>query len=233
MKISIHQPEFLPWLGFFDKLFRSDVIVLLDDVQFQRRGFQNRNYIKTNNRKMYLTVPFFHNFPQKINEVMINNSLAWKRKQYKAIITSYSPAQYYQSYDPFLKEVYNTEWTKLADLNIFFIEKIMSYLKLERELILSSELNVCSNGTKRLIDICKILDAKEYLSGSGGLNYMDVDLFKKNGISVHLRRYEHPTYDQLYPKLGFLKNMSTLDLLFNHGDQSLEVIIHGGKVTKL
>jgi hypothetical protein len=226
MIVSIHQPQYLPWLGYFDKIERSDVFVFLDNVQFKKNEWQNRNKIKTSDGWQWLSVPVIHSFTQKISEVEINNTVQWGRKHLMALVTHYSKAPFYKNYIDFFEQTYTREWTYLVDINIHMIEYLVEALRLsDKKFVLSSDLESREGSTERLIDICKQLGGDVYLSGKDGAKYMDLDIFKEEGIQVIFQDYKHPRYEQLYG--DFEPFLSIIDLLFNCGPDSLSILKKG------
>ena len=131
MIVAIHQPQFFPWLGYFDKMRRADVFCHLDNVQYKKNEWQNRNRIKTASGMQWLTVPVKYHFPQKINEVKINNAVNWKHKHLQSLITNYRRAPFFDEYVDFFNEMYSNNWESLAELNMAFIEQFRSLLGLE------------------------------------------------------------------------------------------------------
>lgn len=192
-----------------------DVFVLLDDVQFKKNEWQNRNRIKTATGWQWITVPVIHNFGQKIIDVKINNRVNWRRKHMNALIANYSKAPYFKKYRDFFEETYQKEWEYLCDINIHFILFIAKELEIEVPIIRSSTLGVTSTRTQRLIDICKKVGADTYLSGIGGYYYLDFSLFEQKGIKLIFQDFKHPVYPQLYGE--FIPNLSVVDALFNCG----------------
>ena len=226
MIVSIHQPQYLPWLGYFDKIERSDVFVFLDNVQFKKNEWQNRNKIKTSDGWQWLSVPVLHSFTQKISEVEINNTVQWGRKHLNALVTNYSKTPFYKNYIDFFEQTYTREWTYLVDINIHVIKYIVEALGLsDKKLVLASGLESREGSSERLIDICKQLGGDVYLSGKDGAKYMDLDIFKEEGIQVIFQDYKHPRYDQLYG--DFEPFLSVIDLLFNCGPDSLSILKKG------
>jgi len=224
--ISIHQPQYLPWLGYFDKIDRSDTFVFLDNVQFKKNEWQNRNKIKTAEDWQWLTVPVLHNFGQMIHEVKINNTVQWKRKHLGALLTNYSKAPFLSDYIDFFKSTFGEEWESLADFNIHLIMFITEALGLSgKQFVKASEFELREGNTNRLIDICKKMKSDVYLSGKDGANYLDLTKFEEEKIDVIFQEYKHPIYSQLYGE--FEPFLSVLDLLFNCGPESLS-ILRGG-----
>lgn len=223
MIIAVHQPQYLPWLGYFDKMRKADVFCYLDNVQYKKNEWQNRNRIKTVRDPQWLTVPVRYRFPQKINEVEINNSVNWRRKHLHAMVTNYSKAAYFSEYIEFFEEVYSMEWRTLSELNVFLIDRIREMLNLqEKQTVLASKLDLSSEPTGRLVDICKVLGGDTYLSGPDGVKYMNMEKFEQQGIKVVVQEFRHPEYPQLYG--DFVSHLSIVDLLFNCGPESLQRI---------
>jgi hypothetical protein len=226
MIVSIHQPQYLPWLGYFDKIERSDVFVFLDNVQFKKNEWQNRNKIKTDQQWQWLTVPVIHKFGQKINEVEINNTVRWGKKHLTALITHYSKAAFFKEHIAFLEQTYAQEWKSLADLNMHLIKYLAKALGISNtEFVLSSEYESREEPNERLVDLCKQLEGDVYLSGKDGAKYLNLDAFEQEGIQVIFQDYNHPQYPQLYG--DFVLYMSVIDLLFNCGPESLSILKKG------
>jgi hypothetical protein len=225
MKVSIHQPEHLPWLGFFDKMNQVDVFVLLDTTQYARRDFQNRNRIKTEQGPVWLTVPVVNKgkSEQTIMETEIFNDNKWQNRCWQLLHSSYKNTPYWAQHEMFFKDLYHKQWSKLVDLNITIIRYLAAQLGIKTTIITSSELGVNIKGsTKVLATICKELNATSYLSGIMGKDYLDEMQFEEHGIKVNYQEFHHPTYPQLWGE--FVSNLSLIDLLFNCGDASLEII---------
>ncbi|MCM8796425.1 MAG: WbqC family protein [Candidatus Omnitrophica bacterium] len=224
MIVSVHQPQYLPWLGYFHKICQSDIFVFLDNVQYKHREYQNRNRIRTSNGWMWLTVPIIkgHAYPN-ISEVYIDNSQGWSRKHWRAITLNYAQASFFNTYKSFFNDLYGMQWERLIDLNIYIIKKINEFLGITKKIYFESELNIKTINTQRIIDICKTLKADTYLSGSGGKNYLNEELFRSNNIKLVYQDFRHPEYAQRYQ--GFVPFMSAIDLLFNHGPDSLRILL--------
>jgi WbqC-like protein family. len=222
MLITIHQPQYLPWLGYIDKIDKADVLVILDNVQFKKNEWQNRNRIKTAQGCQWITVPVLYRFPEKINEVRINNRENWGRKHLQALITNYSKSIYFDNYKDFFEDIFNRSWERLVDINVAIIKFLISALDLKTKLVMASDLKLREEPTERLIDICKTLNGNKYLAGKDGNIYMNLELFEKEGIEVIFQDFKHPVYNQLFG--NFEPYMSAVDLLFNCGDNSLEIL---------
>ena len=223
MIVAVHQPQYLPWLGYFDKISRADVFVLLDNVQFKKNEWQNRNKIKTAQRWQWLTVPVRYKYPQTINEVTINNSVRWQHKHRQAILSNYSKAANYHYLDEFFKETFSCSWQLISQLNVTSVRILARVLGIDTPIFVASELaNFPKDPDERLIAITRHFDADTYLAGEGGSQYMDLEKYGRKGIQVIFQDYKHPVYDQLFG--NFEPNMSVIDLILNHGEKSLSIL---------
>lgn len=223
MIVSVHQPQYLPWLGYFDKIIKSDIFVILDDVQYKKNEWQNRNRIKTATGWQWLTVPVTYKFPEKINQVKINSQTSWRKDHLRSLEVNYRPAKFFNQYYSFFQETLKQEWEYLSELNIFFIEKILFFLGIKKKILKSSELAMSGEKTDRLVNICKILGGETYLSGIGAKDYLEIDKFEKEKIKVVFQEFVSPVYPQLYN--NFVSNLSVVDLLFNCGEESLDILL--------
>ena len=226
MLVTIHQPEFLPWLGFFDKVRQADVCVLLDHVQFRKNYFQNRNRIRTavDQGWSWLSVPVLTSgrFGQAINEVPINNSTGWRRQHLASLWQNYHTAPFFQRLYDSLEDVYEGEFDLLVELNTRLIFLLASELGVATRFVRSSELQVRGAQSELLLSICRELRASEYLAGISGREYLARELFDEAGIQVRFQEFHHPVYPQVYEP--FVPCMSAIDLLFNHGEGSMAVL---------
>ena len=225
MKISIHQPQYLPWLGYFDKMDRSDVFVLLDDVQYKKNEWQNRNKIRNAESWQWLTVPVKYSFGQLLNEIKVDNAKDWRSSHMKSLELNYSRAPFYREHSAFFQEAFSREWDFLADININLINYLKEALGIKARIVISSELKVSSTATRRLVDICKLLGGDTYLSGAGGSDYLEEKMFGDSGIKLEFQEYKHPVYEQV--RGPFEPFMSTVDLLFLKGPESLGIMRSG------
>jgi hypothetical protein len=226
MIVAIHQPQFMPWLGYFDKMDRADCFVLLDNVQYKKNEWQNRNRIKTAQGIQWLTVPVSFAFPARIMEVGVNQKDNWRRKHWQALLTNYSKAPYWDRACEFLETFYARDWDMLSAVNQASIEWLRGVLGIDTELLLSSEMELSEEPTERLLDVCRTVGADTYLAGADGRGYMDLEHFSQAGIDLIFQDYEHPIYPQLFA--DFESHLSALDLVVNCGPESLE-ILRGGR----
>lgn len=224
MKIAILQPSYLPWIGYFDQMVRVDQFVLFDDVQFTRRDWRNRNKIRTKDGWAWVTVPVQQKdkFGQLLRETRIDNNVNWRRKHLEAIRHNYAQSPYFDLYFPYFESIYNKEWNFLVDLCIETILHFKDVLNIPTPVIKSSEMNISEKKWEKILAICKQLNATRYLTGDLAKNYLSAQEFLKNDIALEYHEYEHPEYTQRYPE--FVPYLSIVDLLFNHGDKSLQII---------
>ncbi|MFZ5652548.1 MAG: WbqC family protein [Bacillota bacterium] len=224
MIIGILQPGYLPWLGFFEQLYRSDIFVIYDDVQYDKNGWRNRNRIKTPNGIQWLTVPVLLKGDSKslIRDVKINNQESWRKKHCQSIKTNYSKSKFYNHYFYLFEKVYSKEWNFLIDLDMELIYVLCDLLGLKRKIVYSSDLGVQGDKNERLIKICKKFGASIFYEGHAGKDYIDKKVFIESGIEVKFQDYRHPEYNQLYG--DFVPYLSVIDLLFNEGDSSLKIL---------
>src|SRR3989475_3979057 len=192
MRIAIHQPQYLPWLGYLDKLDRTDIFVLLDNVQFKKNEWQNRNRIRTAQGWQYLTVPVLHEFPQRLDQVRISNQADWRRKHQTALETHYRKAQHYDRYAPAFRALYSRGWERLAPLNIEVIRVLTEAFGITTRLVEASRFTARDDQTGRLGDLCKMLGADRYLAGKGGRAYMNLAEFEEAGTKREFMGFAIP-----------------------------------------
>ena len=219
MIIAIHQPNYIPYLGFFDKMKQSDIFVIYDDAQFSKENFQHRNKIRIYHGWKYLTVPI-EKKRIPIKDVKINNEsmvkgITWQETHFRGIEANYRATPYYALYEDRLETIYANKYDKLIDLNMNIINFLKGAFGIKTKITLASELDFVSGSTERLVDITEALGGDVYLSGPAGRDYLDVSFFGNRGISLKFQEFEHPVYKQRYE--GFIPNMSAIDALFNVG----------------
>ncbi len=218
--ISIHQPQYIPWLPYFLKAEESNIFIILDSVDFQKNGLQNRNQINTVNGPLWLTVPVKQKSKQKIIDVQINNNLNWKKKHWSTLLQNYRKANAFSHYMDEMEKIFSQEWNYLNELNISIMEKMFNWLGIDIPTLRSSEMNAEGNGSELILNLCLETGATKYISGIGGHNYLDEVAFKEAGIEIIYRAPELlGSYLQQFPKLDFVNNLSALDIIFNCGDK--------------
>ncbi len=213
--IAIHQPNYLPWLGYFYKIFQSDIFVFLDDAQYSNEGMHNYTYIKSAAGVFRLKYPVQQSLGDKINQVRPKNELGWKERHLKLIESNYHNAR-------FFKDIFNDyswlimkEYSDIVTLNTAFIEFFATRLGIKAEFILSSVFNINLIKTEKIIEICKVLEGDIYYSGTGAKVYQKEEDFKSSGIELRYSVFK----PFKYPQLGqnFLSNVSSLDFFMNCG----------------
>jgi len=226
--LTAHQPTYMPWCGLFDKIAQADEMVLFDIVSAEDSGFENRNKILTNAGPLMLTVPIRHSREVPLSEVRIVGDSTWRRKHWRSIEAAYHKAPFWDRYGPELKPFYMaTHWQRLVDLDELLLRWCMNALGLKRPIRRASTLGPLAGSKSELVlSMCKAIGGvTEYIFGSQGRNYADVEAFRAAGIGVRFQDYQHPTYPQTQP--GFVPRMSVIDLLMNVGPGSLGVLTTG------
>jgi hypothetical protein len=223
--IANHQPQYLPYLGFFHKIRQCDRLIVLDDVQFLERGHQHRNTIKMQTGTQWLTVPVLQRRGQLIHEVTIDPAQKWRKKHWAALQSNYGPAPFFKELAPALHAILvEGTQTHLLALDLDLLRWAMSLLGIDVPMQLSSELGVGAVAGERHIEICKAVGADTYVSGVGGRQYMDLAMFEAAGIAVRFQDYAAREYPQLFPKHGFIPNLAVVDALFNVGPAARDLI---------
>lgn len=220
--VACHQPNFLPWLGFFHKILQCDIFVLLDNAQFVKGGFVNRCRIKEIDHLAWLTIPVKTkgHFEQPIRDVEINNLVPWRKIVLRTLETYYRKARFFNTYFPMLSAVFNQSWDKLFDLNLHLLRLILKTFGISTELRLASTLNTQGQKSSLIISIAKAIGADGYYSGMGARQYQRGMEFSNAGILLMYSSFE-PFH---YPQLGksFIPNLSIIDFLFNCGGGQVE-----------
>ncbi|MBI3553508.1 MAG: WbqC family protein [Elusimicrobia bacterium] len=227
MILTAHQPTYLPWLGLFHKIALSDKYVLFDQVQYVPKDWISRNDIKTPNGPLTLTVPVLTtgHRDKTIAQIEIHNELPWARKHWKSIQANYRQAPYFKQYADFFEQTYSRPWTLLADLDLCMLEWFLKALGIKTEVVRAGAYEFKGAKSELVIDMCVQLKAKVYIFGTLGKDYADVEAFKRAGVVPIFQDYRHPVYRQLHG--GFRPYMSVIDLLFNEGPRSLEILMSG------
>lgn len=216
--LSVHQPQYIPWLGYLEKIANSDIFIYLDSCQYKHREFQNRNRILTNNGELWLAVPVLvkGRRDQLIKDVMINRESDWQKSHWRSIEMTYKKAPHFEEHREFFQKLYlEDKWTSLMDLNIYITDYLLDHFAIKTNIAIESEIGSKGLSNERIIELCKNTSSDIYLSGAGAKVYMDERLFEKNGITVEYQDFHHPVYDQFNNKSEFLPYMSSLDYIFN------------------
>lgn len=219
MIVAIHQPNYLPYLGVFDKMKKSDIFVIHDDCQFSERSWTHRNKIRIYNGCKWLTVPIEKD-EISIKDIKINNKLQknkphWSKIHFREIHANYAKTEYFGIYEKEIKKIYETRYEKLIDLNMTLIKFLMKAFDIDKKIVFSSDLGLELKHTKKLVDIVELLGGDVYFSGNQAHDYLDTNLSLFGNIKVEFQNYKHPVYKQRYE--GFVPYMSAIDALFNMG----------------
>ncbi len=231
MIVAAHQPAYLPWLGYFDKIARCDVFVVMDDLQYEAQNFQNRNRVKVNNGAAWLTLPLQRGpRDERICDKRISNDASpkehWQRRSWQTLLTHYRRAPHFDRYAEALEHVYTRPWESLVELDLHLLKLMLGWLGISRPVVRASSLELAGQKTDRILDLCRRVGADTYLSGSGGSRgYLDVDQLTGAGVQVAWQRFEHPSYPQRYPDLGFISHLSAIDLILNCGPASGKILL--------
>jgi len=218
-RVVILQPSYLPWIGYFKQMERADQFVFLDDVQYTRRDWRNRNKIRTNEGWTWLTVPVQKKnlYTQLLKDTRIDNSTNWSKKHRATIGFNYSNAPYFDS-------VYQKRWEFLLDLCYETTGYLKEVLNITTQTFKSSTISTEGVKADRILNLCQKIGATHYLTGGLAHDYLSGVNFSQNGVELEYQEYDHPRYSQQYS--GFIPNMSLVDLLFNAGDKSLDVLMN-------
>ncbi|WP_164668013.1 WbqC family protein [Virgibacillus doumboii] len=211
-KIAIHQSQYLPWAPYFRKVAQSDLFVIMDAVQFQKNGVQNRNKIRNKHEDFWLTIPVSGSINDLILEKSISNPL-WKKKHWKSIRTAYQKAPYWYQYANKLEALYSQDYKSLFEVNDNVFKFIIKELEIDTDIVYLSDLNTQMSKSNLVLEICQKLDANVYLSGHGGKSYLNESDFSKRGIYIEYLTSEIPKYPQLYE--GFSPGLSIIDMMMN------------------
>lgn len=225
MIVSAHQPAYLPWLGLFDKIARSDAFCILDTAQFSSGDFINRNRIKSPRGAIWLTVPVHAQNRVPICGVRIRDD-GWRRKHVAALAHCYLKAPFYDRYAPEIADVLERPHSSLNELTARLLRVLLRQLGIGTLLVFASDHDFAGKKSDYLLDMCRGLGATSYISGARGRNYLDAEAFSAAGIGVEFQNYRHPVYPQRFG--AFVPNLSVLDLLFNVGPRSLDVLLGAG-----
>ncbi|MBT4731924.1 WbqC family protein [Candidatus Woesearchaeota archaeon] len=221
MIISIHQPAYIPWLGYFDKIIRSDVFIYLDTVQLEKKGFMYKNKIKTPQGEYLLVVPLKTKgyMDKMLKEVEIDNFKKWQKLHLKNIFFNYKKSFFFDELYPKIENLYQQDFKLFSDLAYEHLLFWLQELDINTKIVKSSDLNINSKKSNLNLDICKYFDADEYISGALGREYLDEGSFKEEGVNIKYQDYQHPVYQQLYG--DFLPKMGIIDFWMNSHDVSI------------
>ena len=227
MIVSIAQPAYLPWLGYFERIAMSDAHVVLDHVQFERGSFTNRNKVLSKAGPVLLTVPVATGRQGRdtaICDLEVVNDADWGRKHFETIRRNYARARHLAAHEPFLQgALCERQYRRLVDVLSCTTAYLLRELGVTTPLHMSSAMELSARKSDLMLEICQALGASTYLSGPFGRDYLDVAAFERANIRVEFHEYRHPTYSQAHP--GFVSHLSAIDLLLNHGPYSRAILM--------
>jgi hypothetical protein len=225
--LTAHQPVYLPWLGLFHKIALADTFVSFNRVQYLPKDWNNRNRIKTRAGPTWLTVPVLKKGHREkpLDEIEINNALPWRRKHWTALALNYGKAPHFDDYAGFFEDVYARDWRTLAELDEYMLGWFLDTLGIEVRFLRASDFDFHGAKSGLVLDMCQQLEADTFVFGALGRDYADTQAFAEAGIEVIFQGYRHPEYPQLHGP--FESYLSVVDLLFNCGPTSREVILSG------
>jgi hypothetical protein len=224
MIVAAHQPSFLPGLAYLDKMAKADLFVVMDDLAFEPNRFLNRQRIKVSDGDGWLTVPVVPQPDGRICAARSDTTGSWRRRTWMAIETAYGSAPYFDVYADELREVFSQRWDRLLDLDLQLLELARGALRIHVPIMRASSLGLSGSNTARIIELCKRVGAHGYLSGTGASGSLDVEQLGRAGITMIWQHFEHPTYAQRFPELGFLPHLGFVDLLLNCGPDGRDVV---------
>lgn len=225
MIVSIHQPAYLPWLGYFHRIAGSDLHIVLDHVQFEKGSFTNRNRVRTPGGSCWLTVPV--KTRGRFGDLRIRDIETagdrWRARHWLTLRASYARAPCFAEHAPFFEEALARPWPRLRELAREVTGYLLAAFGIRTPLIYSSDLGVGGRKDALVLELCKAAGARVYLSGPFGRDYLHEPAFRDAGIEVRYHDFRHPVYRQAFP--GFEPGMAAIDLLFNHGPRGREILI--------
>lgn len=225
MKIAISQPTYLPWQGYFALIEYVDEFIFLENIQFNKRSWQQRNKILNNRKEVLLTIPVKTKgrFDQKIYDVELDNFEKHKIKQIVSIQNAYSNCKYFNKYFPKLESIFYKKHIKLSDLNKELIFCICQFLDINTVISSDKSFNLSSKKAKYLRDICLLKKCSSYISTVGSKSYFsDIKFFPNTNIKIEYFEFKNNAYSQI--SKNFVSNLSIIDLLFNVGPNSLKYL---------
>ena len=221
---SIHQPDFFPYFGFFNKINKSNIYVVMDKVQLSKSGWTHRDKIKTTKEINWITIPI-KNIKKKqlIKDCLIDNDINWKKKHLDIIGQNYKGSKFVNEGIDLIRDLYKLNTNYLFEFNFNIINKLFEILKINVETQLLSELAVSGDKSQLLINILKKVGSNKYMSGEGAKNFIDLKLFRNNNIEIIFNNFKHPVYEQING--DFVKDLSLLDIILNCGITETESLI--------
>jgi hypothetical protein len=226
MKVVVgHQPQYMPYIGILNKISKANIFIVVNHVQFERKSFQNRTYIKVNDQPILLSVPIYKkgNYDTVINKIEICYNSDWYKKHLRTIFLGYSKTRYFHKYNKILEGIFEKKHKMLADLTTELLVFFLKEFEIVEDIRYSSDLNIAGKKTDLLVSLTQAVNGDAYLSGNGAKSYFDENIFNKSGYIHMFNSFIHPKYPQLGK--NFLEGMACIDLLFNCGKDGRKYIV--------
>jgi WbqC-like protein family len=223
--VSVHQPNFMPWLKLLDKILASDVYVAYDTAQFTKSEYHARQKMKTLSKPVWLSVPVMSTGDRRpIHDVRIDNKQPFRRQHLKKLRKSYNSTPYFDEVYAIVEPIYQGDHERLVDFNLDLIEAFCSYLDARVQIIRASTLPHGGDRAERIVQLVKAVGGTEHLTSTYGGDHQDVDWspFEDEGIGIQVQQFEHPEYDQIGD--DFVPNLAAVDMLFSRGRQTAEIL---------
>lgn len=230
MVVSINQPAYLPWLGYFDRIAASDIHIVLDHVQYEKNSLANRNKLRTKEGWCWITVPLktkgrFENLA--IDTLEVENQLVWGRKHFGTMQMNYARSAHFSEYKSYFEKVLMMEWTLFNNLLQETLTYLLKALGIKTKILFSSKMQVVGQKDELVLNLCRAVGAQTYLSGPMGRDYLDCSAFAESDIQLLFQKFDPPFYPQAFP--GFESGLSVVDLLFNCGEESRSFLSKGSQ----
>ena len=228
MLVAIHQPHYLPWLGYLHRMAQVDLFIVLDHVQFERRNYQNRSQIRLDGEALWLTVPVVQRSQkERIVEKLIDNGgpRPWGPLHFSTLRHAYREAEHFSTYAGALRKILDARWERLAELDRAMLDLLREAFEIRTPLVRSSELAVGGARSDLILNLCRAAGADALLAGFGGSRgYLDLEAFAREGVRIKWHDFKHPTYEQCGGQ-PFIPGLASIDLLFNCGPQSRALLM--------
>ena len=230
MIVAIHQPHFLPWLGYLHRMASADLFILLDHVQFERRNYQNRTRIRINGAPRWMTVPVLQRSQkERIVDKEIDNGEAgargWGPCHFATLRHAYREAPHFAQYAPALRRLFEARWERLVEVNHAALEILRQAFAIRTPIVRSSDIGAQGAKGELILNLCRAVGAHTLLAGLGGSRgYLDAAAFARGGVRIEQQRFEHPVYPQC-GEAPFVPGLSALDLLLNCGPRGRDLLL--------
>lgn len=226
MLLAIHQPDHMPYLGFFHKMAQADVFVILEGVDFKKNNFQNRNRVWTPNGVAWATVPVLHKGldSKKIGDIRTVETEPWRKKYRMLLEQNYGRHPGFKPAISVVGRALEEGGDRLARINTIMIKGFAELLGIRTPIVMDADLATSGSKSELLVSVCKGVEADAYLSGAGGRDYLDENVFQEAGIAVQYQEFHHPVYPQRGPA-EFVPYLSVFDLICNCPEDAGRILI--------